>query len=61
MRKTPAEAFHATEKARPVERPLPQPVFVAREARRNKQGRPCAVFHRRIDTVHQPGGRSKVE
>lgn len=27
---TPAEAFHATAKAQPVERPLPAPVFVSR-------------------------------
>jgi transposase InsO family protein len=27
---TPAEAFHATAKARPAERPLPAPVFVSR-------------------------------
>jgi transposase InsO family protein len=27
---TPAEAFHATDKARPAQRPLPAPVFVSR-------------------------------
>ncbi|WP_231740401.1 MULTISPECIES: integrase core domain-containing protein [unclassified Mycobacterium] len=28
---TPAETFHATHKARPADRPLPQPVFVNRQ------------------------------
>jgi transposase InsO family protein len=36
---TPAEAFHATEKARPIDRPLPAPVFVSRHTVDHKTGR----------------------
>ena len=40
---TPAEAFTATEKARPAERPLPAPVFVSRHTVGPKSGN----LHRR--------------
>jgi transposase InsO family protein len=36
---TPAEAFHATAKARPIDRPLPAPVFVSRHTVDEKTGR----------------------
>jgi transposase InsO family protein len=35
---TPAEAFHATAKARPADRPLPAPVFVSRHTVGNTSG-----------------------
>ena len=36
---TPHEAFHATVKARPIDRPLPAPVFVSRHTVDSKTGR----------------------
>lgn len=36
---TPAEAFHATTKARPINRPLPAPVFVSHHTVDGKTGR----------------------
>jgi transposase InsO family protein len=35
---TPAEAFHATDKARPAERPLPHPVFITRQTVSSSSG-----------------------
>lgn len=40
---TPAEAFHATAKARPAQRPLPAPVFISRHTVGEKSGNLCAA------------------
>jgi transposase InsO family protein len=43
---TPAEAFHATAKARPADRPLPAPVFISHHTVGDKSGYVCAAPYR---------------
>ncbi|WP_027331286.1 IS481 family transposase [Mycolicibacterium tusciae] len=43
---TPAEAFHATAKARPADRPLPAPVFVSHHTVGEQSGYVCAAPYR---------------